>query len=119
MRGFLTLAVSLSALFFTGTAAYPTDPVDLETRGNIAKRSLPKLVHFDNNNPDDRKKNLKIRQAFRDSLQLMDHSVQQLQDNVFKQYFNEGDRSKAQDVFKKALGGDPGRGASELVDFYN
>ncbi|KAG2019280.1 hypothetical protein GB937_005194 [Aspergillus fischeri] len=118
MHSFLTLAVAISAILAIGSVAYPTDALELEARSQITKRSLPRLVNFDNNNADDRKKNLKIRQAFRDSLQLMDYVINGLNDGVFKQYFNEADKSKVQSVFQKALGGDPARGADELGGLY-
>lgn len=72
------------------------------------------LVHFDKNNLDGRKKNLRIRQAFRDSLELMSYAVNDLHDEVFKQYFNEGDKNKVQNMFKKAIGNDPARGSDAL-----
>ncbi|KAJ5883329.1 uncharacterized protein N7473_010215 [Penicillium subrubescens] len=118
MRSLLILAGYITASLFVSALAVPTDPLGLETRNDLAKRSLPRLVNFDNNNADDRKKSLKIRQSFRDSLELMDYAIKSLDDTVFSHYFDKGDKSKVQDVFKKALGGNPSRGADELGDMY-
>ncbi|OOQ89685.1 hypothetical protein PEBR_06935 [Penicillium brasilianum] len=116
MRGLSILAGYITASLFASALAVPTDPLGLETRNDLAKRSLPRLVNFDNNNADDRKKTLKIRQSFRDSLELMDYAIKNLDDTVFSHYFDKGDKSKVQDVFDKALGGNPSRGADELGD---
>jgi hypothetical protein len=48
----------------------------------------------------------------------MDYAIKSLDDTVFSHYFDKGDKSKVQDVFKKALGGNPSRGADELGDMY-